>query len=396
MAWTKRRRLKAPHGHSDRLFKGQAKEFIAAGKKWFNSQVKCWFFVLFLCVVHSAALRSEPFERAEVTRTVNLVSLLPEGRQAIRGDLIRESRALKTGGASRAELQFPDFTIVRVGSNSLFRFYAGGRDLTLDGGAMLFSSPKGAGGGKVRAGAITAAVTGSDFLISYVKGSAPTKGTSRIGNASGRVKVICLSHKVLVYFTDDPGTRVWLYPGQMSDIRVESKNLPRAVTVNHGLLLASSMLGEKGGFGPLPSQALLELIASKQASVPVDVPPIGHSEISSNSQIQDANLQAQAIQTAELTTVSNNDSRASSPPGKSGNKGSNGNKGNIENRGKNGNRGNIGNSGNSGNSGNGGNSGNSGNSGNGGNSGNRGNIENKGNSGITTSRAQANAQRTGR
>ena len=158
-------------------------------------------------------------------------------------------------------------------------------------------------------------------------------GTSRIGNGSGRVKVICLSHKVLVYFTDDPGTRVWLYPGQMSDIRVKSKNLPSAVTVNHGLLLASSMLGEKGGFGPLPSQALLELIASKQASVPVDVPPIGHSETSSNSQIQDANLQAQAVQTAELTTVSNNDSQASSPSGKSGNKGSNGNKGNIENRG---------------------------------------------------------------
>ena len=34
---------------------------------------------------------------------------------------------------------------------------------------MLFSSPKGSGGGKVQAGAITAAVTGTDFLISRIK-----------------------------------------------------------------------------------------------------------------------------------------------------------------------------------------------------------------------------------
>ena len=58
---------------------------------------------------------------------------------------------------------------------------------------------KGAGGGTVQAGAITAAVTGSDFLISN----------------AGRVKVICLSHKVFVYFTANPKIRAVLLPGQM-------------------------------------------------------------------------------------------------------------------------------------------------------------------------------------
>ena len=85
------------------------------------------------------------------------------------GDVIRGNTALKTGGDSRAELEFPDLTITRVGSNALFRFLAGGREITLDGGTMLFSSPKGAGGGKVQAGAITAAVTGTEFLISYIR-----------------------------------------------------------------------------------------------------------------------------------------------------------------------------------------------------------------------------------
>jgi hypothetical protein len=121
--------------------------------------MKHWIFVLFLCLAHSTVLRGEPFEKAEVTRTVNLVSLLLEmkSRPATLGDVISGKTALKTGGDSRAELKFPDLTITRVGSNALFRFLTGGREITLDGGTMLFSAPKGAGGGKVQAGAITAA-----------------------------------------------------------------------------------------------------------------------------------------------------------------------------------------------------------------------------------------------
>jgi hypothetical protein len=122
--------------------------------------------------------------------------------RAAPGDIVKGDTALQTGGYSRAELQFPDLTITRVGSNALFRFIAGTREMVLDSGTMLFSSPKGAGGGKVQAGAITAAVTGSDFLISN----------------AGRVKVICLSHKVAVYFTANPKVRVELLPGQMLDI----------------------------------------------------------------------------------------------------------------------------------------------------------------------------------
>jgi ferric-dicitrate binding protein FerR (iron transport regulator) len=168
--------------------------------------MKRWI-VLFLWVAHSAALQAEPFEKAEVTRTVNLVSLLLEmkSRPATLGDVVSGKTALKTGSDSRAELRFPDLTITRVGSNALFRFLAGGREMTLDGGTMLFSSPKGAGGGKVQAGAITAAVTGTDFLISYIK-ELTTK--SRLG----RVKVICLNGRVEVYFTAKPRIRVVLRP----------------------------------------------------------------------------------------------------------------------------------------------------------------------------------------
>jgi FecR protein len=128
--------------------------------------MKRLIFVLYLFAWHLAALRAEPFQEAEVTKAINLVSLLPPDKPAVRGDVVRGNTGLKTEGDSRAELQFPDLTITRVGSNSLFRFVAGTREIVLDSGTLLFSAPEGAGGGKVSAGAITAAVTGSDFLIS--------------------------------------------------------------------------------------------------------------------------------------------------------------------------------------------------------------------------------------
>ena len=240
-----------------------------------------WIFVLFVFVGYMATLWAEPFDQAEVTKTINLVSLLPQDMRAAPGDLVKGDTALKTGGNSRAELQFPDLTITRVGSNALFRFIAGTREMVLDSGTMLFSSPKGAGGGKVQAGAITAAVTGSDFLISN----------------AGRVKVICLSHKVLVYFTANPKIRAVLLPGQMIDIAPGTKKMPPVATINLKTLLATSKLGEAGGFGPFPSQTILAYDVSKQRRgfVPAKGP------VSAN-----VNLTAQAAQTVRTTVANSN------------------------------------------------------------------------------------------
>lgn len=159
------------------------------------------------CAVLPATLRAAPFEEARVTETINLVSLLLQLRQpqpATVGDVIKGETALKTGGESRAELKFPDLTITRVGSNSLFRFYAGGRDMTLDGGTMLFYSPRGAGGGKVQAGAVTAAVTGSAVSILNLT---PIMKTPYI-------RVVCLEHAAVV---SGPGFTRRIRAGQVID-----------------------------------------------------------------------------------------------------------------------------------------------------------------------------------
>ena len=195
-----------------------------------------WILGLLLFIANPFVARAEPFERAEVTKAINVVSLLPRNTKAVPGVVVSGDSALKTGDNSRAELEFPDLTITRVGSNALFRFLAGRREITLDGGTMLFSSPEGAGGGKVQAGAITAAVTGTDFLIS---------------NIAGRIKVICLTGKVLVYFTANPKLRVVLKPGQTVDIPAGATKMPPIVTINLGALISTSVLIN---MGPLRSQ----------------------------------------------------------------------------------------------------------------------------------------------
>jgi hypothetical protein len=313
-------------------------------------------FTLFLIAEYLAALQAEPFERAEVKKAINIVSLLPEDRQAIPGDVVKGDTALLTGGYSRAELQFKDLTIIRVGSNSLFRFLAGTREATLDGGTILFSSPKGAGGGKVQAGNITAAVTGSDFMISNVR----------------RVKVICLSHKVAVYFTANPRIRAELLPGQMLDIPagVERK-MPPVGTINLGKLLSTSQLNEAGGFGPLPSKLILAQNTKRQAKAfglaKANLTTESAETVRSTSTANDSPVQSrqtEAVTTAReaATTASaadkhgggsgenrgkdkNNRDQNKENPGNSGNKENPGNAGIKENPGNGGNKENRGNAG---------------------------------------------------
>ena len=267
--------------------------------------MRFWILVAFLCHWPWAHLCADPFEKAEITRTVNLVSLLLEmkSRPAVPGDTVNGETAVRTGGDSRAELQFPDLTITRVGSNALFRFVSGGREITLDGGTMLFSSPKGAGGGKVQAGAITAAVTGTEFLISYVKGSGGKRGGAGPPLA-GRVKVICLNGKVLVYFTANPRSRRSLQAGQMVDVPNEATTMPAVQNLNLGVLLATSMLGEAGGFAPLPSQAALARNAAKQ----------GKAFAPDNALPGASNLITQASQTARAASAANKEQPPPPPP----------------------------------------------------------------------------------
>lgn len=124
-----------------------------------------------------------PFDSAVVTRVENRVSIGEHGgtgeRPASVHDIIKAESYLYTEEKSRAELEFPDHSIVRVGQNTVFSFDAASRTLSLEKGAMLFYVPPGSGGGNIKTPSLTAAITGtvakvSENMIAVLSGELQT------------------------------------------------------------------------------------------------------------------------------------------------------------------------------------------------------------------------------
>jgi hypothetical protein len=215
--------------------------------------MKKFYGILAITVALLAVGVAEPFQEAQVTCTVKSVSLVENERNvkpAAEGDIVKGRTGLKTGVDSRAELRFPDTTVLRVGANSLFSFQSGSREMDLESGTMLFSAPKGEGGGQVQAGAVTAAVTGTEFLLARY----PT----------GEVRLVVLEGKVVLFFTANPKTRRVFRAGQSVTVAPGAVEIPRGVTIDLHRLIATSRLVEAGGFEPLPRLALLKRVADSQ------------------------------------------------------------------------------------------------------------------------------------
>lgn len=151
------------------------------------------FGVAFYALMMSGAQGVMPFSSATVTRVENNVEIGSHAggaeRPAALHDVIEAQTYLITQNESRAELEFPDHTVVRVGQDSVFSFDAQSRTLSLEKGAMLFYLPPGSGGGQIKTPSLTAAITGtvakvSKNLIAVMSGSVKTPwGTVHAGEA---------------------------------------------------------------------------------------------------------------------------------------------------------------------------------------------------------------------
>ena len=123
------------------------------------------------------SLNAADLSSAEIIQVVKEVRILPSGGSPVAasvGTSISGSTAVTTGRRSRAELEFNDQTLMRIGSNTTFSI-AGGRAVELERGALLLQTPDGGGRGsgvQVRAGNVTAAITGS---MGFVSLSEPTE-----------------------------------------------------------------------------------------------------------------------------------------------------------------------------------------------------------------------------
>jgi hypothetical protein len=132
-----------------------------------------------------------PFNSATVTKVEHKVFLGERQsdrtvkRPAAAQDVMRAQNFLLSESDSRAEIQYPDGTVVRVGQNSVFSFNSASRELILDKGSLLFHIPKGSGGGTIKTASLTAAITGtagkiSDNYIVIVEGEVKLIPSGRI------------------------------------------------------------------------------------------------------------------------------------------------------------------------------------------------------------------------
>src|SRR5262249_19304473 len=110
---------------------------------------------------------------ARVTRVKGIVQLLHPiavPHAASVNDVVVQGTIVRTGVSSRAELTFPDETVVRLAAKTSFGFKDGTHDLDLPEGAVLVEAPKSANGATIHAASIAAAIAGTTAMIEYNPG----------------------------------------------------------------------------------------------------------------------------------------------------------------------------------------------------------------------------------
>ena len=209
-----------------------------------------------LVLLIPATSSAEKFDRAEVTKIINEVKLLTgtkKSRPASKGSVVRGDTAVRTGLKSRAQMDFPDASIVRLGANSVFSFMKGQRDVDLEKGTILMQVPKALGRTKIRTSSISAAITGTTILIEYVP---------PITNAAGEVitpgtfKAIVIEGSLELELNNVPGQTLVLKAGEMAAFPTNIKELPKKFVIDLERLVKTSNLIE-GDMGPLPHRPLV-------------------------------------------------------------------------------------------------------------------------------------------
>jgi hypothetical protein len=107
-------------------------------------------------------------QTAQVTMIIHEVRLLgpnTDPRPASLNDSMSDGTSVRTGLESGAELTFTDQSVARLGSNSVFSFKNGTRNLNLDAGVMLLQIPKTARGAKLQTDGVAAAITGTTVMF---------------------------------------------------------------------------------------------------------------------------------------------------------------------------------------------------------------------------------------
>lgn len=195
---------------------------------------------------------AENLQSAKVTKVINDVRVYrpaASAKKAQLGDVINGKTSLQTGRRSRSELRFQDDTITRLGSNSIFSFERGTRDLSLEQGTILLTVPKNAGGARIRTATVTAAVTGTSIMMEYFRNK--------------WVKIIVLEGSLVTWLErDGQKNRKTIKAGQMMILKANDNKMPNPVEIDLQRLLKTSGLANQETFGPLPTVAQNRIAAA--------------------------------------------------------------------------------------------------------------------------------------
>ncbi len=166
-----------------------------------SSPARSWFglAVISALLLGPSLCWGADLSQATVRQKFNVVTLAPNlnanARPVAQGAVVQDENVVRTGTESRAELEFTDLTLARLGANAIFTFDAQTRAMQCDRGAVLFSKPTKSGRVEIRSGAVTAAITGSTGFVStsmQAKGKKRTQfkaeeATTVLGMIEGRV-----------------------------------------------------------------------------------------------------------------------------------------------------------------------------------------------------------------
>lgn len=223
-----------------------------------------------------APVKAEKLEQARVTKAVNVVNIIPGSSSRVPakiGNIISGGTALSTGDRSRAELEFSDKSLVRLGSNSLFGFKPGEREIELKQGSLLLQVPKGRGDTKIKSLPITAAITGTTILFECSPAVLDAKGQE---NKPGIVKLIVMEGSLEWAFNSDPRKKLKMVAGDMVVFPANARAFPKKVKVDLGRIKKTSLLMD-GGMGALPDVVAVdrEIAAQQQETVDPNNPTSG-------------------------------------------------------------------------------------------------------------------------
>jgi hypothetical protein len=208
--------------------------------------------------------------QAVVRQKVNVVTVAPNltapAEPAGPGSLVHDQNVVRTGTASKAELEFSDQTRTRITSNAIFTFDAAARAMNFKQGAGLIGKPTNSGAIDFTSGAVSGSITGSTVFVSTV----PIEGGRKGSKGKGSTTIVGMLEGKMhggSRWTDSSGhehtTPFHLGPGEMMVARPDGA--PRMAQFDIPRFLKTSPL-VKGFKAPLPNaDALARAVAEYES-----------------------------------------------------------------------------------------------------------------------------------